>query len=211
MSYTRDDVAAAVESLGPAYKIYAMKVIEQDIDGPCIFNLFESLNLDDPRGWDFKEFDRLMERGLQVPFSGHRMRIKSLFHDIYMQERAVRDFRMRLEKFRDSMPPLLAAAAAFAVVGRCRAPAHFLQRPAALGTMLSQRSAGLVSLHHKLHLCKERLQLLCCGSPLSALLLRLAAVVDRSGRSSAEHMHVVYIMKRYFSGVARRLWNKCMQ
>ncbi len=41
VSYTRDDVAAAVESLGPAYEIYAMKVIEQDIDGPCIFDLFE--------------------------------------------------------------------------------------------------------------------------------------------------------------------------
>ena len=129
MSYTRDDVAAAVESLGPAYEIYAMKVIEQDIDGPCIFDLFESLNLDDPRGWDSKEFDRLMERGLQVPFSGHRMRIKSLFHDIYMQERAVRDFRMRLEKFRDSMPPLLAAAAAFAVVGRCRAQSWGKRKP----------------------------------------------------------------------------------
>jgi hypothetical protein len=81
---------------------------------------------------------------------------------------------MRLEKFRNSMPPVLTAASAFAVVGRCRAPAHFLQRPAVLGTMLSQRSAGLVSLQHKLHLCKERLQL-----------LRLAAFVDRSGRSSA--------------------------
>ena len=37
------------------------------------------------------------------------------------------------------------------------------------------------------------------------LLLRLASVVDHCGRPSIEHMYVVCIMKRYFSGVARRL------
>ena len=46
------------------------------------------------------------------------------------------------------------------------------------------------------------------GSPLSALLIRLAAVVDRSGRSSAEHRYVVWAVKRYFSGAAHRLWPK---
>ena len=43
-------------------------------------------------------------------------------------------------------------------------------------------------------------------SPLSALLIRLAAVVDRNGRSSAEHRYIVCTVRRYFSGVAHRLW-----
>jgi hypothetical protein len=81
-----------------------------------------------------------------------------------------------------------------------------LQHHALLGAMLSQRSLARVALQDKRFLGSERLQLLCCGSPLSALLLRLAAVVDRSGRSSAEHRYTVCTVKRYFSGVAHRLW-----
>ena len=109
--------------------------------------------------------------------------------------------------FRDSMSPVLAAASALIVFGRCRVPAHVVQRPALLGTMMSQRWRARVSVKDKFYLGKERLQLLCCGCPLSALLLRLATVVDHSGRISIEHMHVVCIMKRYFSGVACKLWN----
>ena len=73
--------------------------------------------------------------------------------------------------------------------------------------MLSQRSLARVALQDKRFLGSERLQLLCCGSPLSALLIRLAAVVDRSGRSSTEHRYIVCTVKRYFSGVAHRLWH----
>ena len=114
--------------------------------------------------------------------------------------------------FRDSMPPVLAAASALVVFGRCRVPAHVVQwLSAMLGTMLSQRWRAHASLQDKGYLGKERLQLLCCGCPLSALLLRLATVVDYRGCTSIDHMHVVCIMKRYFSGVARRLWSKCMQ
>jgi hypothetical protein len=51
------------------------------------------------------------------------------------------------------------------------------------------------------------LQLLRFGCPLSALLFRLATVVDHSGRTSIQHTYVVCIMKRCLSGVARRLWN----
>ena len=72
--------------------------------------------------------------------------------------------------------------------------------------MLSQRSLARVALQDTRFLGSERLQLLCCGSPLSALLIRLVAVVDRSGRSSAEHRYIVCTVKRYFSGVANRLW-----
>ncbi len=95
---------------------------------------------------------------------------------------------------------------------RCSVPARVLQHHALLGAMLSQRSLTRVALQDKRFrrrfLGSERLQLLCCGSPLSALLIRLAAVVDRSGRSSAEHRYIVWAVKRYFSGVAHRLWPK---
>ena len=114
----------------------------------------------------------------------------------------------RVDMFRDSMTPVLAAASALVVFGRCRVPAHFMQRPALLGTMLSQHRRAHASLQDKVYPGKERLQLLCCGCPLSALLLRLATVVDHSGRPIIEHMHVVCIMKRYLSGVARKLWSK---
>jgi hypothetical protein len=51
-------------------------------------------------------------------------------------------------------------------------PARFLQHHALLGAMLSQRSLARVALQDKRFLGSERLQLLCCGSPLSAPLLR---------------------------------------
>jgi hypothetical protein len=100
----------------------------------------------------------------------------------------------------------LGAASALVAPGRCSA--RVLQHHALLGTMLSQRSLARVALQDKRFLGSERLQLLCCGSPLSALLIRLAAVVDRSGRSSAEHRYIVCTVKRYFSGVAHRFWHK---
>ena len=121
----------------------------------------------------------------------------------------------RVDMFRDSMPPVLAAASALVVFGRCRVPAQVVQRLDRLSpelvTMLSQRWRAHASLQDKVYLGKERLQLLCCGCPLSALLLRLATVVDHSGRTSIQHMHVLCIMKRYLYGVALKLWNECLQ
>ena len=108
--------------------------------------------------------------------------------------------------FREGMSCALGAASALVAPGRCSVPARVLQHHALLGAMLSQRSLARVALQDKRFLGSERLQLLCCGSPLSALLIRLVAVVDRSGRSSAEHRYIVCTVKRYFSGVAHRLW-----
>ena len=104
----------------------------------------------------------------------------------------------------------LGAASALVAPGRCSVPARVLQHHALLGAMLSQRSLARVALQDTRFLRSERLQLLCCvcGSPLSALLIRLVAVVDRSGRSSTEHRYIVCTVKRYFSGVAHRLWPK---
>ena len=99
----------------------------------------------------------------------------------------------------------LGTASAFLVLGRCSVPARVLQHHALLGAMLSQRSLARVALQDKRFLGSERLQLLCCGSLLSTLLIRLVAVVDRSGRSSAEHRNTVCTVKRYFSGAAHRL------
>jgi hypothetical protein len=113
-----------------------------------------------------------------------------------------------LDMFRDVMPPVLAAASALVVFDRFSVPAHVVQRPALLGTMLSQSWRARASVKDKVHLGKERLQLLCCCCPLSALLLRLATVIDHSGGTSIQHMHVVCIMKRFLSSVARRLWSK---
>ena len=111
-----------------------------------------------------------------------------------------------LAKFREGMSCALGAASALVVPGRCSVPARVLQHHALLGAMLSQRSLARVSLQRRQFLGSERLQLLCCGSPLSALLFRLVAVVDRSGRSSAEHRCIVCTVKRYLSGVEHRLW-----
>jgi len=107
---------------------------------------------------------------------------------------------------REGMSCALGAASALVAPGRCSVPARVLQHHALLGAMLSQRSLVRVALQDKRFLGSERLRLLCCGSPLSALLIRLVAVVDRSGCSSAEHRCVVCTVKRYFSGVAHRLW-----
>ena len=109
--------------------------------------------------------------------------------------------------FREGMSSSLGSASALVALGHCRVPARVLQHHALLGVMLSQRSLARVALQDKRFLGSERLQLLCCGSPLSALLIRLVAVVDRSGRSSAEHRNIVCTVKRYFSGAAHRLWH----
>ena len=119
-----------------------------------------------------------------------------------------RPSQAHLSMLREGMSCALGAASALVVPGRCSVPARVLQHHALLGAMLSQRSLARVALQDKRFLGSERLQLLCCGSPLSALLIRLAAVVDRSGRSSAEHRYIVCTVKRYFSGVAHGLWLK---
>jgi hypothetical protein len=70
---TTEDVAAAVESLGPAYADYAKKIIEHGIDGQCIVELLESPNAD-----EFNQF--LVELG--VSLFAHRTRLERLFNDM---------------------------------------------------------------------------------------------------------------------------------
>jgi hypothetical protein len=114
-------------------------------------------------------------------------------------------------QFHDSMTSALNAASSVLVIGRCSLPLHALlhpDHPALLGTMLSRRSLGRCSLQRKRFSSDERLQLLHCSCPLSALLLRIVTVIDHSGRAMAQHDRhklVARIMKRHFSAVAYRL------
>ena len=71
---SKENIAAAVRSLDPAYADYANKVIEQGIDGPCIVFLLESPNAD-----DLNQF--LIELG--VSLLAHRTRLKRLFKDMH--------------------------------------------------------------------------------------------------------------------------------
>ena len=110
------------------------------------------------------------------------------------------------------MSPVLNAASALLVIGRCSLPVHALlhpDHPALLGTMLSRRSLGRSSLQRKRFSSDARLQLLRCSCPVSALLLRLVSLIDHSGRAMAQHDRhklLARIMKRYFSAVAHRRW-----
>jgi hypothetical protein len=78
--FRTEDIAAEVESLGPAYADHAKKVIEQCIDGPCIVDLLVSPNADDL----INQF--LVELG--VSLVAHRTRLKRLFNDMHLRAAA---------------------------------------------------------------------------------------------------------------------------
>ena len=71
---TKENIAAAVGSLGTEYKKYAAKIIEQGVDGPCLVDLLES-----PDPGDFKLF--LDDLGASL--AAHRTRLKTLFNSIH--------------------------------------------------------------------------------------------------------------------------------
>ena len=112
--------------------------------------------------------------------------------------------KMHLAVFRENMRPVLTAVSAVLEFGRCSVPTHVMKHAALLGT-LSQHLLGRKTLQRKRFRGNERLQLLCCSSPASALLLCLATVVDPSDHSAVQHKIVARVMKRYFSGIADRL------
>jgi hypothetical protein len=71
---SKENIAAAVGSLGTEYKNYAAKIIEQGVDGPCLCDLLES-----PDPGDFKQF--LDDLGASL--AAHRTRLKTLFNSIH--------------------------------------------------------------------------------------------------------------------------------
>ncbi len=77
--FSKENVAAAVRSLDPAYADYAKKVIEQGIDGLCIVELLESPNAD--------EFNLFLVQ-LGVPLVAHQKRLKRLFSDMHTRAAA---------------------------------------------------------------------------------------------------------------------------
>ncbi len=146
--------------------------------------------------------DAWQSEGLPVPPSE-----ASAF--IYGWQSMLPFLRVRREQFRDSVLSLLCAASALIAIGSCSLPLRIWlcpYNPSLLGAMLSQRSPAFMSLQRKRFLGPERLRLLRCSGPLAALLLRLAAVMDSSGRIIFQHELVARIMKRCFSGAALRLW-----
>ena len=104
------------------------------------------------------------------------------------------------------MSLVLNAAAACPIFAPRSARAHYLQPPAQLGFMLSQRSLQLASLQLWCRNSKQRVQLLCCCScHLATLAVRLARAVDRSGSSrSFEPWATSRIMKFCLSVFALR-------
>lgn len=71
---TTEHIAAAIESLGPAYVGYAQKVVEQGIDGVTLVEFLESQNAD-----ELKQF--LVELG--VSLVAHQKRLTRLFNDMH--------------------------------------------------------------------------------------------------------------------------------
>lgn len=100
------------------------------------------------------------------------------------------------------------AAAACPVFGARSLRSHYLQPPAQLCFTLSQRSLELASLQLRCRDSTQRVQLLCCSSPLSILAFRLARAANRGESSRGfEHKVMARIMKRCFSVFAWRPWN----
>jgi len=106
---------------------------------------------------------------------------------------------------RHSMSLVLSAAAACPIFGRCPVRALGLQPHALLGIAPSQR---LLQQLESLQLqCRrsQRLQLVCCGCPLSTVAFRLACAND--GVSfSVQRTAAALVMRRCLSGFAWRHW-----
>jgi hypothetical protein len=66
---TKENISAAVGSLGPAYGEYATNIIEQGVDGPCLFDLLQS---------DASVFNQFLTE-LGVLRVVHQVRLKQLF------------------------------------------------------------------------------------------------------------------------------------
>jgi hypothetical protein len=71
---TKESIAVAVRDLGPAFADYATKIIEQDVDGPCLMLLLDS----EPD--DFKQF---LVDDLGASTVPHRLRLNALFKSMH--------------------------------------------------------------------------------------------------------------------------------
>jgi hypothetical protein len=103
------------------------------------------------------------------------------------------------------MSLVLSAAAACPIFGRCPVRALGLQPHALLGIAPSQR---LLQQLESLQLqCRrsQRLQLVCCGCPLSTVAFRLACANDGDSLG-LQRTAAALVMRRCLSGFAWRHW-----
>jgi hypothetical protein len=108
-------------------------------------------------------------------------------------------------QLRHTLSLVLNATAACPVFGHRSSRAHYLQPPPRLGFKLSQRLLELASLQPSCYGNKQRLRLLCCSRPLSALAIRLASEDDREGGCSLQWRAVVCIIARCLAVSATQL------
>ena len=105
------------------------------------------------------------------------------------------------------MSLVLSAAAACPIFGRCPVRALGLQPHALLGIAPSQR---LLQQLESLQLqCRrsQRLQLVCCGCPLSTVAFRLACA-NGGASFSVQRTAAALVMRRCLSGFAWRHWHR---
>ncbi len=112
-----------------------------------------------------------------------------------------------MRKFFSVLSLVLSAAAACPIFRPRSLHAHYLQPPLQLVFTLSQRSLERASLQLWCGDSSQRLQLLCCSSPLSILAFRLARAVNRrEGSRSFELRAIARILKRCFGGFVWQFW-----
>jgi hypothetical protein len=107
------------------------------------------------------------------------------------------------------LAPVLSAAAACPIFGRCPVRALGLQLHALLSIAQSQR---LLQQLESLQLqCRrsQRLQLVCfCGCPLSTVAFRLACANDGDSGVSVKRTAAALVMRRCLSNLALRHWEQ---
>jgi hypothetical protein len=102
------------------------------------------------------------------------------------------------------MSLVLNAVAACPVFSRHSVKQHYLQPPEQLGFKLSQHLLAIASLQLWCRGKQQRVQMLCCSRPLSALALRLACAANtHQGHRSMQQRVAALVMKRCLSRVGR--------
>jgi hypothetical protein len=107
---------------------------------------------------------------------------------------------------RHSMSLVLSAAAACPIFGRCPVRALRLQPHALLRMAPSQRLLEQLAALQLRCRRSQRLQLLCCGCPLSTVAFRLACANDGAS-FSVQRAAAALVMRRCLTGFAWRHWD----
>ena len=109
---------------------------------------------------------------------------------------------------RRSVALVLSAAAACPIFGRCPVRALGLQPHALLGMAPSQRLLQQLESLQLQCRCSQRLQLVCCGCPLSTVAFRLACANDGDSGVSVKRTAAALVMRRCLGYLALRHWEQ---